>query len=230
MTEQDQVTPDRCSRQPALLIWRDGDLVRDQWILDQDVSMIGRSADCDIQMDNRWISRTHARIRREQDGYWLEDAGSKNGLFVNGRRVTDARQLEDGDRVQLAPGLELLFADSEATWPLPRPLVADLVVDEAERNVLVQGRPLVPPLSVAQYDLLALLVQEPGRVYSRAEVVAATWPDASPEGVTDDAVDALLRRLRQRLAEVDTEREYVVTVRGYGFKLNPELRVERKPG
>ncbi len=209
-------------------MWRDGDLVRNQWILDQALFTIGRAPDCDVHLDNRWISRSHARIRREQDGYWLEDAGSKNGLFVNGRRVTDARQLEDGDQIQLAPGLELLFADSEATWPLPRPVLADLVVDQAERSVLVRGRQLVPPLSVAQYELLALLAQEPGRVYSRADVVAATWPDASPEGVTDDAVDALLRRLRQRLAEVDAEREYVVTVRGYGFKLNPELRVEKK--
>ena len=85
---------------------------------------------------------------------------------------------------------------------------------------MVAGRELVPPLSTAQYDFLALLAEEPGRVYSRQEVVAAVWPDVEPEGVSDDAIDALVRRLRQRLAEVDPDQEYIVTVRGYGFRLD----------
>jgi DNA-binding response OmpR family regulator len=38
--------------------------------------------------------------------------------------------------------------------------------------------------------------------------------------VTDDAIDALVRRLRQRLAEIDPEYNFVVTVRGYGFRLD----------
>ena len=75
-------------------------------------------------------------------------------------------------------------------------------------------------LSMAQYDFLALLAEEPGRVYSRQEIIAAVWPDAEPEGVSDDAIDALVRRLRHRLAELDPDYEYIVTVRGYGFRLD----------
>jgi DNA-binding response OmpR family regulator len=134
--------------------------------------------------------------------------------------VTSPCTLEDGDRIQVAPGLELVFVDSEATAPLPGRVERGLVLDREERRLLVAGQELVPPISTAQYDFLALLAEEPGRVYSRQEVVAAVWPDVDPEGVSDDAIDALVRRLRQRLAEVDPDHEYIVTVRGYGFRLD----------
>lgn len=208
-------------REPALLVWQDGDLIKDQWILNRTPMMIGRASECDVQIDVRWVSRSHACIRLEGKHYVLEDAGSKNGVFVNGQRVTNPRPLEDGDRIQIAPGLELIFVDSEATVPLPGRADQGFILDRAERQVMVNGHEVVPPLSTAQYDFLALLAGEPGRVYSRQEVIAAVWPDAEPEGVSDDAVDALVRRLRHRLAELDPDHEYVVTVRGYGFRLDP---------
>lgn len=208
------------SREPALLVWQDGDLIKNQWVLNRAPMTIGRAPECEVHMDVRWVSRVHARIHMEGAHYLLEDAGSKNGVFVNGQRVTDPRPLEDGDRIQLAPGLELIFVDSEATAPLPGRISQGLSLDRAERQVWVNGHELMPPLSTAQYDFLALLAEEPGRVYSREEVIAAVWPGVQAEGVSDDAIDALVRRLRQRLAELDPEREYLVTVRGYGFKLD----------
>jgi DNA-binding response OmpR family regulator len=207
-------------REPALLVWQDGNLIKDQWIIDHTPVTIGRAPDCEVQLDVRWVSREHARIRREGNQYVLEDAGSKNGVFVNGQRVTSPRALEDGDRIQVAPGLELIFVDSEATAPLPGRAERGLRLDRGERCVLVNGQELIPPLSTAQYDFLALLAEEPGRVYSREEIIAAVWPDVEPEGVSDDAIDALVRRLRHRLAELDPDNEYVVTVRGYGFRLD----------
>jgi predicted component of type VI protein secretion system len=208
------------AREPALLVWQDGEFIKDQWVLDRTPVMIGRAPDCDVQLDLRWVSRTHARIRLEGKHYVLEDVGSKNGVFVNGQRVIVPQPLEDGDRIQIAPGLDLIFVDSEATAPLPDRVAPNLSLDRAERRVMVRGQELVPPLSTAQHDFLALLAEEPGRVYSRGEVIAAVWPDADPEGVSDDAIDALVRRLRHRLAEADPDHEYVVTVRGYGFRLD----------
>ena len=208
------------AREPALLVWQDGDLIKGQWIISHTPVMIGRAQDCEVQLDVRWVSRQHARIRMEAEKYWLEDAGSKNGVFVNGQRVTSPCTLEDGDRIQVAPGLELIFVDSEATAPLPARADRGLTLDREERRVVVAGRALVPPLSTAQYDFLSLLAEEPGRVYSRGEVIAAVWSDVEPEGVSDDAIDALVRRLRHRLAEADPDHEYIVTVRGYGFRLD----------
>lgn len=205
----------------ALLIWREGDLIKDQWILQdtEDDIIIGRSSDCTINISVRWISRKHAVLRYENRQFVLEDAGSKNGVFVNGQRVVKPRPLTDGDMIQLAPGLELFYVDSEATAPLPGQRGMGLCVDQEERQVYVHGQLLSPPLSNQQYELVLLLSQQPGKVFSRAEVIEAAWPGEAAEGVTDDAIDALVRRLRQRLGEIDPEHNFIVTVRGYGFRL-----------
>ena len=206
----------------ALLIWREGDLIKDQWVLqdtDQEIT-VGRSTECTISIPIRWISRVHAVLRRERGQFTLEDAGSKNGVFVNGQRVIKPHPLNDGDIIQLAPGLELIYVDSEATAPLPGQRGLGLQVDQEERQIYVHGQLLTPPLSNQQYQLLTKLSEQPGRVYSRDEIIEAAWPGESAEGVTDDAIDALVRRLRQRLAEIDPEHNFIVTVRGYGFRLD----------
>jgi DNA-binding response OmpR family regulator len=206
----------------ALLIWKEDELIKDQWILndsDQDIT-IGRSPDCVISIPVRWISRLHAVLRRQGGQFVLADSGSKNGVFVNGQRVIKPRPLVDGDMIQLAPGLELIYVDSEATAPLPGQRGLGLHIDHSERQVYVHGQLVSPPLSNQQYQLLAMLSDRPGKVYSRMEVIEAAWPGESAEGVSDDAIDALVRRLRQRLAEIDPEHEFVVTVRGYGFRLD----------
>ncbi len=206
----------------ALLIWREDDLIKDQWILDdaQPEITVGRSPDCVVSIPVRWISRNHALLRREKGQFVLEDAGSKNGVFVNGQRVVKSKPLNDGDIIQLAPGLELIYVDSEATAPLPGRKGLGLQIDATERQVYVHGQLITPSLSNQQYQLLAKLAEQPGKVYSRSEIIKAAWPGEAPEGVTDDAIDALVRRLRQRLAEIEPEHNFIVTVRGYGFRLD----------
>lgn len=206
----------------ALLIWREDELIKDQWILNDSNNeiTIGRSNDCVIHIPVRWISRVHAILRRQSGQFMLEDAGSKNGVFVNGQRVIKAHPLADGDIIQLAPGLELIYVDSEATAPLPGRRGLGLHLDYTERQVYIHGQLLDPPLSMQQYQLMEMLAEQPGKVYSRGEVIEAAWPGEVAEGVTDDAIDALVRRLRQRLAEIDPEYNFVVTVRGYGFRLD----------
>ncbi len=206
----------------ALLIWREADLIKDRWILDdtQPDITIGRSADCTVSIPVRWISRTHAVLRRTQGQFVLEDAGSKNGVFINGKRVVKPQALNDGDVIQLAPALELIYVDSEATAPLPGRKGLGLQIDAVERQIYVHGQLISPPLSNQQFQLLTKLSEQPGRVYSRAEIIEATWPGEDAEGITNDAVDALVRRLRQRLAEIEPEHDFIITVRGYGFRLD----------
>ena len=62
--------------------------------------VIGRSRECDIVMADPNVSRQHAELRREGDGWAVVDLGSTNGIKVNGRRV-DAAPLSDGDRITL---------------------------------------------------------------------------------------------------------------------------------
>ena len=188
--------------------------------------IIGREETCDVVIPDRQVSRQHARIRLEGDRYLLEDLGSKNGTFVKGQELSGPYPLQDGDEIQIALCCRLVYVDAEATVPLILERHAQgLRLDSESKRVWVAGQELDPPLSLAQYRLLELLFQEPDRVYSRDEVVAAVWPEDERDGISEQAIDALARRLRERLAELDADSQYIITVRGHGFRLNAERAI-----
>lgn len=77
--------------------------------LDSGHVIVGRSEECDIQLDDTKVSRKHARVARREDGAWyVEDLGSRNGTLVNGERM-DLGLLKIGDRLQLSGETLLLF-------------------------------------------------------------------------------------------------------------------------
>lgn len=195
-------------------------------VIEQQPLIIGREDTCDVVIPDRQVSRQHARVRLEMDRYLLEDLGSKNGTFVNGQELAGPYPLQDGDEIQIALCCRLAYVDAEATVPLILERRAQgLRLDLESKRVWVGGQALEPPLSLAQYRLLELLYQEPDRVYSRDEVVAAVWPEDEREGISEQAIDALARRLRERLAELDPDAQYIITVRGHGFRLNAERTI-----
>jgi hypothetical protein len=200
---------------------RTGTSPRRQWTLKRAAVVIGRSEDCQVVIDDRQASRHHARVTQTEDGYVLEDLGSKNGTFLNGQPLKAPAVLKDGDEIGIAFAAKLAFVDAGATAPLlfKDGLGPTLRMDTEAKRVWVAGKELDPPLSLAQYRLLALLYQHRGRVVSREEVVSAVWAEDEAEGVSEQAIDALARRLRERISEADPEYQYVVTVRGHGFRL-----------
>jgi hypothetical protein len=208
-------------REAALLVWMDGEEIKGQWYLANETTL-GRWQDNNIVIDDRWVSRHHARIRHQDDQYLVEDLGSKNGTQVNGQRITEPTRLADGDELQITPLVKLVFVDCGSTAPLPTDRQAPrLELAKGTRQVRILGHLLTPPLSHAQFTFLALLQEQPGKVYSRDEIITAVWTEAQAEGVSDEAIDALVRRIRLRIREIDPDHEYIVTVRGYGFRLQP---------
>lgn len=209
------------SEVPMLVVY-EGELSGQRWLIEGDAVLIGRGSDCDVILPERQVSRHHARIERMAGGvYVLRDLGSKNGTHVNGEEVRDRpRVLEDGDEIQIALCVKLGFVGADATLPLMvEGPTRGLRVDRASHRVFVGGQELTPPLSPAQYRLLTTLLDAEGRVVSREEIVAAVWAEEVAEGISEQAIDALVRRLRERLAALDPEHNYVVTVRGHGFRL-----------
>ena len=94
--------PARTSPGRAVLRGRQGD-----YTVGAAVTVLGRSRRCDIVLTDPNVSRQHAEIRRQDDGFMLLDLGSTNGTRVNRRDVKQV-VLQHGDRIELGT-TELLF-------------------------------------------------------------------------------------------------------------------------
>jgi FHA domain len=242
---------ERNSDEVGLLIAQAGPLNGQRWAL-VNTLVIGRNTDCDIVVPDRQVSRHHARLRLAPEGIYLEDLGSKNGTHHNGEATTEAIALHDGDVIQIALAQKFVFLSSDATIPLEGPELASLLqelaasresplitefrrlrLDKRSRRMWVRPSSgpqvdeeveVLPPLSVSQFRLLETLYENQGLVVSRQDLVAAVWRGEEAFEVSEQALDALVRRLRDRIASIDPEHEYIVTIRGHGLRLdNPPL-------
>jgi serine phosphatase RsbU (regulator of sigma subunit) len=86
---------------PTLTLLKDGEAIG--YKLAGEVTVLGRAPECQIQLDSNMVSRRHAQVTREKDSYFVEDLGSGNGTFVNGKRINERTQLKSNDRVKLGP-------------------------------------------------------------------------------------------------------------------------------
>lgn len=154
--------------------------------------IIGRSSECDIELrDDPSVSRRHAVLSVIDDGWVLEDLGSKNGTFVHGQRVPGPVALRDGDVVLMGQTRMTLHVDREnpATTAPARDIGP------------------TPELSPGELRLLKALVDawlRDGAAYPRpptAADLAARLP-SSPQ-----AVGAALRRVGRRLGVDGSPRE-----------------------
>lgn len=62
---------------------------------------IGRGDNCDIRVSDTYVSSVHARVYRRDGSWFVEDLGSRNGTFVNERRISAPVELRAGDRVRM---------------------------------------------------------------------------------------------------------------------------------
>jgi pSer/pThr/pTyr-binding forkhead associated (FHA) protein len=216
---------DLSGKEFPVLIAQTGPLIGQRWVVNQTL-VIGRDVACEIVVPDRQVSRYHARLMPAPDGIILEDLGSKNGTYCNGQRIEEPIVLQDGDTLQISIIQNFSFLSSDATMPLEAgaPVVSldkprRLRLESRSRRVWVGKQELTPPLSVPQFRLLKKLYDNPGQVVSRQDLITAIWSDQNIQGVSEQALDALVRRLRDRLTAIDPAREYIVTIRGHGLRL-----------
>ena len=182
--------------------------------------LIGRER-ADIEVPVGAVSRQHARVYNRMGVCAIEDLGSRNGTSVNGTLLTsgDQHPLRDGDVLLLAGMVELTFKDPMATPIAPRiGKLRGLWIDQDSGDVWIDSQLVVPALSGKQYALLKLIYLADGKVVTRDEIIASVWSYASPDGISNDAVDSLVKRLRKRLAEY-TSHPMIELVRDKGIRL-----------
>jgi pSer/pThr/pTyr-binding forkhead associated (FHA) protein len=213
---------------PPVLIAQVGPLESQQFSV-QGTIMIGRDSNADIVIltPDKQVSRLHASIKATKKNVILSDLGSKNGTYINGERIQKPEILNDGDMIQIALAQKFVFFYSDSTVALDgiglhRVSNKKLRLDDRSKMVYLKDIEVDPPLSAAQFNLLQKLYDNEDEVVSRYDLVKAIWGDENAYGVSDQALDALDRRDRSRLAEIDPE-NLIITVRGHGLRLkNPD--------
>ena len=220
----------RTGAELPVLIAQTGPLNGQRWLIDHEL-VVGRDPNCEVPISDRQVSRFHARFSLSDEGVLLEDLGSKNGTYVNGDRIEEPRILFDGDLVQVSLVQHFVFLSSDATMPMEMEFGGAeksepggrLTLDIRSRRVLLNGKEILPPLSVPQFRLLQALYENQGQVVERQDLINIVWGEGEAIGVSEQAFDALVRRLRERLAMVDARHVFIVTVRGHGLRLdNPK--------
>lgn len=116
--------------------------------LGKDYVAIGRETTIDVSISDPEVSRQHARLTYQLDGYTIEDLGSTNGTFVNGARITGAYSLMDGDEVGLGETVMLVYQVVESATPetILSPSAAFDLPDEPEISLPADPFEMVPPV------------------------------------------------------------------------------------
>lgn len=189
--------------------------------LDGLVTTIGRASSQHMELSVAAASRSHAEIERTPHGYVLRDLDSRNGTFLNGQRLGDQQlPLRDGDEIVFAGVVTYRFIDPAAT-PLAPAIgrLSGVWIEPDTREVWVDGQRVDPPLSARQQVLLELLDRHGGSTVSRSEIIDTVWSDVAADGVTAQALDSLVKRLRARLRPLQVHGELLKVTRARGISL-----------
>jgi two-component system catabolic regulation response regulator CreB len=120
---------------------------------------------------------------------------------------------------ELVARVRSVLRRTQRTAPAPSAVAGVFTVDDEKKSIRFRGRPL--ELSRTEYRLLKVLVERPGRVFSRDELMERAWDD--PAAAFDRTVDAHVKALRAKLREVDATVDPISTHRGLGYSLREDL-------
>ncbi len=143
---------------------------------------IGRDPNCDLCLPVHAVSREHACIRKDAQGYAISDTNSRNGVIVNGRKLTSVQRLEHHDEVRVGDAL-FKFVETEAAHFLPFAL--DGKAGPFRRATKVRG-----VVGGFQIDVVAAIVEQ----------VAKTPLSCLIQGETGTGKEAIANELH-RLSE-----------------------------
>lgn len=121
-------------RQPACLILYSGDEAGKRFTLDGLLLTLGRAPECPIWLDHPGVSRCHAELLRDADGYLLRDLASSNGTHLNGQRLELPTRLHDGDLIRLGK-VALKYYEHESLDALLHDRIYRMATVDADTDV-----------------------------------------------------------------------------------------------
>lgn len=193
----------------VLNIYRDDGFVAEQVLMRASVSL-GRHPENDIVLDDRTLSRFHARVERRGDRYVVIDLGAQNGVYLNGNRITGESGLAPGDRIGL--GRYVAIFDPQGASARQRrdergsgEIDLDLDLDPDATNVVKEEREEAPPsedgLEIDVDDILEVAEgTEPLAERGHSVDLLSSSMSAEAGGQFDDSTTAVSAHKRLKAA------------------------------
>jgi len=159
------------------LVVKAGGVIGTTYALEVPELYLGRDTQNDIVVPEAEVSRRHARLIRNGDVYIIEDLGSTNGTFINGKRLDAPHALRPGDEVQLGPNVIFVYervADPNATVVVQAP-----TIQAAAQRAAQTPPPPPPPPPPPQPRPVAAAPAQPAQP-APAPAYAAPQPQPQP--------------------------------------------------
>lgn len=98
----------------AKLITDNGEVLENEFPLDKLPLVLGRGSECDLRVVDRWVSRCHCEIARNNQSIIVRDLGSRNGTLVNGRHIS-VTSLNPGDKLTVGMTSFVVFPNEHGS-------------------------------------------------------------------------------------------------------------------
>ena len=192
-------------------------------ILDRESQTLGQSSAADVHIDNKFVSRSHCRIDFADDEYLITDLESKNGTYINGRRLSpnEPYVLKAGDVIDLAVNaVKLRFppnsGDDNQTVTMTGP-TSEIRVDEERREIWLRGNLLEEQLGRLDFDVLMILYSNPGKVVTFNEIAKSAWPDREDGDYDRNEIHQSISRIRSLIQHDPDEKKFISSKRNVGY-------------
>ena len=162
--------------------------------------VIGRSTDCQLSLDDPLVSRRHAVLSVQPDGVFIEDLGSRNGVFHNGAKVEGRARVGDGDTVRI--GSQELFLSGISDVPSTPPSFSRNPFTATMQDIRIPDLTAVtagddendPPTGVVAVPVVAV---EPDKRVHALNLIGGLADKALALGRADEAERILQRALAE---------------------------------
>ncbi len=190
-----------------------------------DSAILGRSPSCEVYINELTASRQHARLKKTDQGWSIEDMGSGNGTFINEELIT-SRQLKNNDEIRISKCV-LRFLDDEPQKPKEGGRWVNMVTVMAQPgliNTFTQAHITVPPVQdLPEEDLRADLRRTHHMLETLYAVTAATSSTLDPKELHQKILDYLFNIFP------DASQGYILLMDAEG-QLIPSAIRERQTG
>ncbi|MCZ6726290.1 MAG: SpoIIE family protein phosphatase [Acidobacteria bacterium] len=116
--------------------------------------IVGRSSDCDLPIRDRFMSRRHARLFRQAEGWFIEDLGSRNGTLLDGSPVDAPKPISAGSEISLSSSLlRIEETNKPRSWPNSRQSNDQTIFRSASE--LLESQDTISPDDSASAEVLA---------------------------------------------------------------------------